>query len=96
MRTRPTLLARKAAGSMAKLPVTSSRPKTTIMAKPSGKRTAPTTGGNPWAVAVKATVVAKPNRAPERKPRTSNWLTDSCDLVTALVRKTSATSESLT
>src|SRR2546430_24630 len=81
-----------AEGMRAKFPVTSSRPRTTIMAKPTGKRIAPTIGGKPWAVDAKAIAVAKPRSAPDEKPRSKSRGIDSFDFTTAVVKKVSATS----
>jgi hypothetical protein len=60
-----------AIGRSAKLPVTSSRPSSTIMTKPTGKISAPTRGCPVWTVAPMARLVANPSRAPDRQPRIS-------------------------
>ncbi|MNP64386.1 hypothetical protein D3C76_1598760 [compost metagenome] len=62
---------RTASGMSAKLPVTNSSPSRMIITKPTGKISAPTIPSEVWAVAVKASVVAKAKIAPARNPLTS-------------------------
>src|SRR5262245_26946801 len=83
-------------GSRAKLPVTSSSPSSTIMTNPTGKTSAPTSPTRVWSVAVKASVVAKPSRAPERKPRTIRSIGASRALTTPACTIRSSTASGFT
>ncbi len=68
-------------GSSAKLPVTSSSPRMTIITRPTGKMRAPTNGWPVVTAAVKAKLVAVPNSAPESAPRIRRSRGDSESLV---------------
>ena len=67
------LRASTASGRSAKLPVTSSRPRSTRITKPTGKHNAPTTGGAPWARMTITSDVAYPSSMPASTPRKTIW-----------------------
>jgi hypothetical protein len=70
-----------AKGKSAKLPVTSSRPRMTMITRPTGKMRAPTSGCPVVTAPVKAKLVAVPSRAPESAPRMRRSRGDSDSLM---------------
>src|SRR5262245_16558922 len=90
------LPSRTPSGKRAKLPVTSSRPRSTIMTKPTGKTSAPTSPTLVCRDAVKARVVAKPRNAPERNPRSKRSRTGSWLFVTPALTICSTTASGFT
>ena len=70
----------QAKGTSEKLPVTSSRPRITIMTKPTGKTNAPTKLSPVWEVANSASVTEIANKAPDNAPRINRSLIGSVDL----------------
>ena len=70
-------------GSSAKLPVISSRPSSTIMTRPTGKISAPTSGWPVVKAALKARLVATPRMAPDSMPLIRRSGIDKSELPTA-------------